>query len=122
MLAATALAFGFGYMGMMLSPVHVCLIVTNEHFQTRLPHSLRGLLAPAGAGALLARRIRAMMAWAAAIGSLSVYLGLLASYHFNIAAGASIVMATVIIFFLVFFIQMLRGQRVYRLPLRPPHE
>jgi hypothetical protein len=47
LLAAVTLAFGFGYMGMMLSPVHVCLIVTNEHFKTRLAHSLRGLVPPA---------------------------------------------------------------------------
>ncbi len=47
LMAATALAFGFGYMGMMLSPVHVCLIVTNQHFRTRVLHSLRGLLLPA---------------------------------------------------------------------------
>jgi len=44
LLAAVTLAFGFGYMGMMLSPVHVCLIVTNEHFKTNLLHSLRGLV------------------------------------------------------------------------------
>jgi hypothetical protein len=49
LLAAVTLAFGFGYMGMMLSPVHVCLIVTNEHFKTRLARSLRGLLPPAAA-------------------------------------------------------------------------
>ena len=47
LMAATALAFGFGYMGMMLSPVHVCLIVTNQHFRTQVLHSLRGLLLPA---------------------------------------------------------------------------
>ena len=47
--AATTLAFGFGYMGMMLSPVHVCLIVTNQHFRTQLLHSMRGLLLPAAA-------------------------------------------------------------------------
>ncbi|MBT3375992.1 MAG: DUF401 family protein [Lentisphaerae bacterium] len=47
MLATTALAYGFGQAGMMLSPVHVCLIVTNEHFATRLLHSLAGLLPPA---------------------------------------------------------------------------
>ncbi|MFO7821239.1 MAG: DUF401 family protein [Lentisphaeria bacterium] len=41
------LAFGFGYMGMILSPVHICLIVTNEHFKTRLTHSIKGLVAPA---------------------------------------------------------------------------
>lgn len=47
LMATTALAYGFGQAGMMLSPVHVCLIVTNEHFGTRLLHSLAGLLAPA---------------------------------------------------------------------------
>jgi len=46
-LAATVLAYGFGYMGMILSPVHVCLIVTNEHFGTRLQSSLRVLARPA---------------------------------------------------------------------------
>jgi len=49
LMAATSLAFGFGYMGMMLSPVHMCLIVTNQHFRTQLLHSLRGLLLPAAA-------------------------------------------------------------------------
>jgi len=52
-LAAVTLAFGFGYMGMMLSPVHVCLIVTNEHFKTRLARSLWGLLPPAAAMLLI---------------------------------------------------------------------
>jgi len=47
LMAATVLAYGFGYMGMMLSPIHVCLIVTNEHFRTRLIASLRDLLLPA---------------------------------------------------------------------------
>ncbi len=49
LLAATVLAYGTGYMGMMLSPIHVCLIVTNEHFRTRLAHSIRGLLPVAAA-------------------------------------------------------------------------
>jgi hypothetical protein len=49
LLAATVLAYGAGYMGMMLSPIHVCLIVTNEHFRTRLAHSLWGLVPPAAA-------------------------------------------------------------------------
>ncbi len=47
LLATTVLAYGAGYVGMMLSPVHICLIVTNEHFRTRLLHSLRGIVAPA---------------------------------------------------------------------------
>jgi hypothetical protein len=40
------LAFGSGFLGVMLSPIHVCLIVTNQHFKTRLHHSMVGLLAP----------------------------------------------------------------------------
>jgi len=42
-----ALAFGFGYMGMLLSPVHVCLIVTNQHFKTSLYRSIKALILPA---------------------------------------------------------------------------
>ncbi len=40
------LAYGCGYIGLLLSPVHVCLIVTNEHFKTSLSGSLRRLLFP----------------------------------------------------------------------------
>ena len=46
-LATLVLAFGVGHMGMMLSPVHVCLIVSNEHFASRLSQSLGGLVKPA---------------------------------------------------------------------------
>lgn len=59
------------------------------------------LLAPAGVGALLAKRIGTMMLWAAGVGVLSTYLGLLASYHFSWAAGASVVLTAVAIFFVV---------------------
>ena len=34
--AGLILAIAFGWIGMMMSPVHVCLIVTNEHFKTGL--------------------------------------------------------------------------------------
>jgi len=47
LLAANVLAFGFGYMGMILSPVHVCLIVSNQHFKTTIAGSLKGLMKPA---------------------------------------------------------------------------
>jgi len=49
LLATTVLAYGCGYLGMMLSPVHVCIIVTNEHFGTSLYRSLGGLVRPAAA-------------------------------------------------------------------------
>lgn len=41
------LGYACGFLGMMLSPIHVCLIVTNEYFRTDLIPSLRGLLRPA---------------------------------------------------------------------------
>jgi hypothetical protein len=41
------LAYGFGYMGMLISPVHVCLVVTSEHFETHLLHNVRALARPA---------------------------------------------------------------------------
>jgi len=44
-LATLALAYGFGYMGMMLSPVHLCLLVTRDYFGSRLSGILR-LIAP----------------------------------------------------------------------------
>jgi ABC-type Mn2+/Zn2+ transport system permease subunit len=67
------------------------------------------LIAPAGAGALLAHRLGSMMAWAAGIGSASVYVGLLISYHFDFAGSASIVVVAVTTFFVIFTVQALRG-------------
>lgn len=46
LLSTTFLAFGSGYVGMIVSPVHVCLIVTNEHFKTELMDSIKKLLLP----------------------------------------------------------------------------
>jgi integral membrane protein (TIGR00529 family) len=34
--ATTVLAYSFGYMGIILSPVHICFVVTNEYFKSRL--------------------------------------------------------------------------------------
>jgi integral membrane protein (TIGR00529 family) len=35
-MATLALSFGFGYMGMMLSPIHLCLIMTRDYFSASL--------------------------------------------------------------------------------------
>jgi len=58
-LAFTGLAFACGHVGQLLSPVHVCLVVTNEHFRTDLLRSLRGLLAPAALMVLTALAVYA---------------------------------------------------------------
>jgi len=47
LLSTTLLAYASGYVGMLLSPVHVCLIVTNQHFKTSLASSIIKLSRPA---------------------------------------------------------------------------
>ncbi len=45
-LSWAALAYSFGYMGMMLSPVHLCFLVTKDYFEANLMKSYRYLVAP----------------------------------------------------------------------------
>ncbi len=44
--ATTACAYGFGYMGMMISPVHICFVVTCEYFRSPLLSAYRYLAGP----------------------------------------------------------------------------
>jgi len=46
--ATTAFAYTFGYMGMMLSPMHACLLVTAEYFCTSVYEVYRYIIGPAG--------------------------------------------------------------------------
>jgi len=46
LLSTVVMAYASGFCGMMLSPIHVCLIVTNEYFKTNPMSSLAGLLKP----------------------------------------------------------------------------
>jgi integral membrane protein (TIGR00529 family) len=45
-MALTALAYTFGYMGMMLSPVHLCLLVSKDYYEASLMKSYRLLVPP----------------------------------------------------------------------------
>ncbi|MGD9752249.1 MAG: metal ABC transporter permease [Acidimicrobiia bacterium] len=85
---------------LMLVMVTVCVVMSFQTVGTLLVFGM--LLAPAGTGALLANRVASMMAWGAGLGCLAVYIGLLCSYHFDLAAGAAIVVVAVTIFFVVF--------------------
>ena len=100
------------YHNIMLFMIAATIIVSFQTVGTLLVFGL--LVAPAAAGAMIARRIGAMIAWAALFGALSVYIGLLLSYHFDLSAGAAIVLTTTIIFFIVFSIQNARGRRQVR--------
>ena len=106
------------YHNIMLFMIAITVIVSFQTVGTLLVFGL--LIAPAGTGALVARRIEAMMAWAALFGTLSMYSGLLISYHFDLAAGAAIILVAVVIFFTVFIIQNLR-QRHMVIPKESGH-
>lgn len=80
----------------MMAMVAITVIVSFQTVGTLLVMGM--LIAPAATGALFARRISSMIMIAALAGSLSVYIGLLASYHYDLAAGASIVLTAVIMF------------------------
>ncbi len=91
------------YHNIMLFMIAITVIVSFQTVGTLLVFGL--LIAPAGAGALLARRIPTMMIWAVVFSILSMYIGLLISYHFDLATGASIILVTVVIFFIVFVLR-----------------
>jgi hypothetical protein len=80
----------------MMAMVATTVIVSFQTVGTLLVMGM--LIAPAATGALFARRISSMIMIAALSGSASVYIGLLASYHYDLAAGASIVLTAVILF------------------------
>jgi len=80
----------------MMAMVATTVIVSFQTVGTLLVMGM--LIAPAATGALFARRISSMIMIAALSGSISVYIGLLASYHYDLAAGASIVLTAVILF------------------------
>jgi ABC-type Mn2+/Zn2+ transport system permease subunit len=56
------------------------------------------LLAPPAAASLVTARLPAMMAVSAAIAAVSAPLGLLVSWHLDLAAGATIVLVPVTLF------------------------
>ena len=80
----------------MLTMVAITVVASFQTVGTLLVLGM--LIAPAATGALFARRISSMMTIAALVGTLSTYIGLLLSYHFDIAAGATIVLTAVMFF------------------------
>ncbi|MCL2281147.1 MAG: metal ABC transporter permease [Dehalococcoidia bacterium] len=106
------------YHNIMLFMIASTIIVSFQTVGTLLVFGL--LIAPAGAGALLARRIRSMIAWAIVFGLVSVYSGLLLSYHFDLAAGASIILVTTTLFFITFIVQNIRSHS--RIPAAEHHD
>lgn len=73
------------------------------------------LVAPPATATLFARRVPAMLLLAPAIGVVDGLLGLLISYHHSTAAGATMALCTVAVFFVALAAQAVsRGTRQYR--------
>lgn len=95
--------------GLMLAMVAMAVVGSFQLVGTLLVLGL--LVAPAATGALVARRVSTMMLVAALCGVVSSYLGLLTSYHFDVAAGASIVFTSVYLFVVVAVLTIPRRER-----------
>lgn len=67
------------------------------------------LVAPPSTAAMLVRRIPNIMATAVTLGSVSVVVGLLISYHHNTAAGATMALGTVVFFLVALVIRSFTG-------------
>lgn len=73
------------------------------------------LVAPPSTAAMLVRRIPAIMIAAVVIGAASVVVGLLISYHHDTAAGATMVLGSVVLFLFALLIRSLSGNYNVRL-------
>jgi ABC-type Mn2+/Zn2+ transport system permease subunit len=66
------------------------------------------LVAPPAAATMLVRRVPWIMVTALGLGSVSVVLGLLVSYHRSTAAGATMALASVLLFVVVLALSSVR--------------
>ena len=99
--------------GVLLVLLAVSIIASFEAVGNLLVFAF--LIAPPATAVLLVRRVPRVMATAAAIGSASVVVGLLVSYHYDSAAGATMALVTVVVFLAVLtvkgLLQALAGNR-----------
>lgn len=98
--AATAAGFRASrYHALMLVLIAVTVVVSFQSVGTLLVFGM--IVAPPATAALFTRRVGAMMVVAAVLGSASVWAGLALSYAYDLAAGGSIVLVQVGVFFVV---------------------
>jgi len=100
------------YHFLLLLMIAVSVIVAFQTVGTLLVFGM--LIAPAASSSFISRRLGSMMAIASGFGFLAVYIGLLLSYHFNLSAGASVVLVAVGNFFAIFLVsQRLKRGRIH---------
>jgi ABC-type Mn2+/Zn2+ transport system permease subunit len=94
------------YHALMMAMIAVTVVASFQTVGTLLVFGM--LIAPAATAALLVNRIGHMMVLAAILGAAATYVGLLLSYHADLAAGASIVVVAVVMFMVVLLLVELR--------------
>ena len=67
------------------------------------------LIAPPAAASLLAKRVPVIMGLSVLLGTLATYVGILLSYHYESAAGATMALCSVVAFFIVLTVTALRS-------------
>ena len=77
------------------------------------------LIAPPAAATLLVRRVPMIMVVSIGLGTLATVIGILVSYHHATAAGATMALTSVIIFFLVLAASVARRAIAQRRTLSP---
>ncbi len=92
----------------MLTLIAIAIVASFRTVGTLLVFGL--LIAPPATAALLVRRVPSMMATACFIGVASIFIGLIITYHFDTAAGATMAGTAVAIFFIVLAGRELAGR------------
>lgn len=109
------------FQNLMMSMIALTVIASFQTVGTLLVLGM--LVAPAATAVLFARRISSMMLIASVIGSIASYVGLLISFHYELAASASIVLVAVTIFALgAIASEIKRNRRVRHDELPHQHE
>jgi len=108
------------YGNIMLAMVALTVVASFQTVGTLLVLGM--LVAPAATGALFGRRISTVICVAAAVGAVSSYVGLLVSYHADLAAGASIVFVAVLMFCLAAVVIEVGRWLGRRRGIRHPHD
>ena len=85
--------------GVLLALLAISIVASFEAVGNLLVFAF--LIAPPATAVLLVRRVPRIMATAAAVGTVSTVFGLLFSYHYDTAAGATMALATVVVFLAV---------------------
>lgn len=115
---ASAIGVRAGYVeGALLVLLAIAVLIAVQALGNLL--AVASLVGPAAGARLLCDRMAPMMAWAVAIAVVSGLAGLYVSYHLELAAGASIAAATVVICGAVLGLPPLARSRASRPPAEP---